>query len=203
MIEPVRRNPSTVVILAGELPDSLLNAVSRSMNVSLVRPEGDGDGLEAAAATLRRAAGISSPYVLVAADPLSAVAAEWEAMWEITGEPRGADAFELRAGEALGAWRAGQFELPDYYLVVAKDTTPDGDHPSFYLGPLRSVRPHRVTVAAAAEPAEQAAAVLTALSALRHGRWWPALGDIIAAARNFYPGALAESPEAGKPRLLT
>jgi hypothetical protein len=215
MIGAVRRNPSTVVILAGKAPEGLLSVVGRSTNVSLVRP--DGDGPEAAAAALRRAAGISSPYVLVAADPLAAVAAEWEAMWQVTAQARGSDTFELRAGEALAAWRSSQFELPDYYLVLASGLgqhqaggkeagAGDGpgepapaDHsaawqrPDFYLGPLRAVRPHRVAAVAATEPAEQTAAVLTALGSLRHGRWWPSLEEIIASARTFYPGSLAES----------
>ena len=64
--------------------------------------------------------------------------------------------------------------------------------PDFYLGPLRSVRPHRVAVVAAAEPAEQAAGVLSALGSLRHGRWWPPLEEVIDAARRFYPDSLAE-----------
>jgi len=193
IIGAVRRNPATVVVLAGQASEGLLAVVGRSMNVSLVRPEEPGDGLEAAAGALRRAAGISSPYVLVAADPLAAVAAEWRAMWEISREPRGSEAFELRAAEALAAWRAGQFELPDYYLVLAGTGE---ERPDFYLGPLRSVRPHRVAVVAAAEPAEQAAGLLSALGALRHGRWWPPLEEVIDAARRFYPGALAESGSA-------
>jgi hypothetical protein len=205
----MRRNPSTVVVLAGQAPDAMLAAVGRSMNVVLVRPEesgsgsGSGDALETAAGVLRRAAGISSPYVLVTADPLAAVAADWRAMWEIprevSGQPRGAEAFELRAAEALAAWRAKRFELPDYYLVLAEDTgpaTPEEPRPDFYLGPLRSVRPHRVAVVAAAEPAEQAAGVLSALGSLRHGRWWPPLDEVIDAARRFYPGAIAESGSA-------
>ena len=192
----MRRNPATVVILAGKVTEGLLNAVGGSMNVALVRQDDKEGGLEAAAGALRRAAGISSPYVLVAADPLAAVAAEWEAMWQVGAEPRGADAFELRAGEALSAWRANRFELPDYYLVVAEEAARDESHPDFYLGPLRSVRPHRVAAVAAAEPAERAAAVLTALGSLRHGRWWPSLEGIVATARGFYPGALAESPVA-------
>jgi hypothetical protein len=140
--------------------------------------------------------------VLVAADPLAAVEAEWRAMWEVATEPRGGDRFETRAGEALAAWRAGQFELPDYYLVLAEETAPGEQRPDFHLGPLRSVRPHRVAVVAASEPAEQAAGVLSALGSLRHGRWWPSLEEIIATARGFYPGALAESPDAGQSRLL-
>jgi hypothetical protein len=208
----VRRNPATVVVLAGHASEGLLAAIGRSMNVVLVRPEDSADGLDAATGALRRAAGISSPYVLVAADPLAAVAAEWRAMWEIpreapqkTGRPTGSEAFELRAAEALAAWRASQFELPDYYLVLAEavQAAPgDEQPPDFYLGPLRSVRPHRVAVAAAAEPAEQAAAVLTVLGSLRHGRWWPSLDEIFRTAREFYPGSLSESPGAGRARLL-
>jgi hypothetical protein len=208
----VRRNPATVVVLAGHASEGLLAAVGRSMNVVLVRPEDSADGLDAAAGALRRAAGISSPYVLVAADPLAAVAAEWRAMWEIPREApqktgrqaAGSEAFELRAAEALAAWRAGQFELPDYYLVLAEvvQAAPgDEQPPDFYLGPLRSVRPHRVAVAAAAEPAEQAAEVLTVLGSLRHGRWWPSLDEIFRTAREFYPGSLSESPGAGRARL--
>lgn len=205
----MRRNPATVVALAGHASEPLLGAVSGSMNVALIRPEDSGGELESAAAALRRVAGISSPYVLVAADPLAAVAAEWRAMWKVATEPRGGDRFEIRAGEALAAWRAGQFELPDYYLVLAEETgpgtlgTPSEQRPDFYLGPLRSVRPNRVAVVAAAEPAGQAAGVLSALGSLRHGRWWPSLEEIIATARGFYPGALAESPDAGQSRLLT
>jgi hypothetical protein len=199
----MRRNPATVVVLAGHASEPLLSAVSGSMNVALIRAENPGGGPESAAAALRRAAGISSPYVLVAADPLAAVAAEWRAMWEVAAEPHGSDRFETRAGEALAAWRASQFELPDYYLVLAAEARPgEEQHPDFYLGPLRSVRPHRVSVVAAAEPAEQATGVLNAIGSLRHGPWWPTLEEIIAAARGFYPGALAESPDAGQPKLL-
>jgi len=205
IIGAMRRNPSTVVVLAGQASEGLLAAVGRSMNVSLVQPEEAADGLEAAAGALRRAAGISSTYVLVAADPLAAVAAEWRAMWELSRGPGGSEAFELRAAEALAAWRANRFELPDYYLVLAEPADPGtgaGWHPDFYLGPVRSVRPHRVAVVAAAEPAAQAAGLLSELGSLRHGRWWPSLDEIFAAARGFYPGALAESPDAGRAALL-
>ena len=205
---PVRRNPSTVVVLAGKTSEPVLAAVERSMNVVLVRPaDENGDGVAVAAAALRRAAGISAPYVLVAADPLAAVAAEWSAMWDLSQETRGSERFELRAAEALAAWRANQFELPDYYLVLASETgagagTAEDHRPDFYLGPLRSVRPHRVVVAAAAEPAEQAAAARSELGSLRAGRWWPSLEDVFRTVRGFYPGALAESPDAGRATLL-
>jgi hypothetical protein len=179
------------------------------MNVALVRPADNED----AASTLRRAAGISSPYVLVAADPLAAVAAEWQSMWEIGDAPRGSDEFELRAGEVLVSWRAGQFELPDYYLMLAEQapagTAPASavrpgtmPRPGFHLGPLRALRPHRVAVVAASETAEQAAGILTTLGSLRHGPWWPPLPEVIDSARGFYPGSLAETPDGASVPLL-
>jgi hypothetical protein len=215
---PVRHNPSTVVVLAGQPGEQVLDAVGRSLNVVLVRPQerpagaGPGaGGIEAAAGALRRAAGISAPYVLVAADPLSAVAEAWRDMWTVTSGPRGSDEFELRAAQTLAAWRAKQFELPDYYLALAEQATPGGpaalgsevQAADFYLGPLRAVRPNRVSVAAAAEPAALAAAVLGELGSLRHGPWWPSLDEVFRTARGFYPGALAESPAAGQATLLS
>jgi hypothetical protein len=228
MIGPVRRNPSTVVVLAGQMTEPVLAAVGRSLNVVLVRPEeqpsgagttGTG-GIEAAAGALRRAAGIAAPYVLVAADPLNSAAAAWQAMWEVTAGPRGSDEFELRAAEALAAWRARRFELPDYYLVLAEEAAPHGaGGPSvteaasgsgagerradFYLGPLRAVRPNRVSVAAGASPAAQADALLSELGSLRHGPWWPSLEEVFRTARSFYPGTLAESSSAGGATLLS
>jgi hypothetical protein len=244
MIGPVRHNPSTVVVLAGRPSEQVLAAVGDSLNVVLVRP-GDGSagaegGIEAAAAALRRAGGVSAAYVLVAADPLAGLAAAWEAMWSLTAESRGSDEFELRAAEALGAWRARRFELPDYYLVLAGESAsgragaaeaggglssggaarPAGapgaggasaasgasaagePRADFYLGPLRAVRPNRVAVAAGASPAAQAGALLSELGSLPHGRWWPSLEEIVATARGFYPGTLAESPAAGSASLL-
>ena len=208
-MEPMRRNASTVVVLAGSAPGEVLAAVGQSMNVTLIRPEGSADGsadgdsgaMAQAAAALQRAGRTTSPYALVLADPLAAVAAGWEAMWDVSRQEGSAE-FELEAAKALAAWRAGQFELPDYYLVLAADTGAGagagpgpgpGEHvPDFYLGPLRSARPYRMAVVAATEPRAQALGVLQALGSLRHGPWWPALDDVIEAARGFYPDSLAE-----------
>jgi hypothetical protein len=141
----------------------------------------------------------------VAADPLGDVAAAWRKMWTISAQARGTDEFELRAAQALAAWRAKQFELPDYYLVLADSPAAGGDAlqaPDFYLGPLRAVRPSRVAVAAGSEPGAQAAAVRSELGSLPHGPWWPPLEEIFRAARGFYPGALAGSPAAQQGTLL-
>lgn len=204
------------MVLAGQPGEQVLAAVGRSLNVVLVRPEsppggpkaaGDGGaGIEAAAGALRRAAGISASYVVVTADPLSGVAEAWQAMWAITGEAHGSDEFELRAAEALASWRAKQFELPDYYLVLANEGAPDDAserRADFYLGPLRAVRPNRVSVAAGASHEAQADALLSELGSLRHGPWWPSLADIFGAARGFYPGSLGESQTAGQASLLS
>jgi hypothetical protein len=231
VIGRVRRNPSTVVVLAGRPGEQVLAAVGRSLNVVLVRPEpvparveggAEAIGIEGAAGALRRAAGISAAYVLVAADPLREVAAAWQAMWQVSAEPQRSDEFELRAAEAMGAWRAKRFELPDYYLVLADEGAAGGPEApgalsvrgapvasgagggtaDFYLGPLRAVRPNRVAVAAGPSPAAQADALLGELGSLRHGPWWPPLDEVFRTARGFYPGALAESPAAGRASLL-
>jgi hypothetical protein len=203
----MRRNSSTVVVLAGSAPGEVLAAVGRSMNVTLIRPEepadSGGDAVAAAAGALQRAGRTTSPYALVAADPLAAVAAGWRAMWDVA-QPQGPAEFEQEAAKVLAAWRAGRFELPDYYLVLAPSAGLAGlaglagpgeaaePGPDFHLGPLRSVRPHRVAVVAATEPARQAVGVLQALGSLRHGPWWPPLDEVIETARRFYPDSLAE-----------
>jgi hypothetical protein len=198
----MRRNASTVVVLPNPVPAEVLAALGRSMNVTLIRPDDtpddNGDGMEAAAGALRRAGRSASPYALVTADPLAAVAAGWQAMWDVS-RPQDPASFEQEAAQTLAAWRSGRFELPDYYLTLgspalalgASDLTDHG--PDFYLGPLRSARPHRVVFVPGAEPAQQAAGVLAALGSLRHGPWWPGLDEIIETARTFYPGRLAEA----------
>ena len=205
----MRRNASTVVVLAGPAPGEVLAALGRSMNVTLYRPERhrperhrperpavqEGDGLAAAAEALQRAGRATSPYALVPADPLAAVAASWREMWDVSRQ-EGSAAFEQEAVTALAAWRAGRFELPDYYLVLAREDT---GGPDFYLGPLRSARAHRVVLVPEQEPAQQAAGVLHALGSLRHGPWWPGLDEVIETARRFYPDSLAEGTVTGPP----
>ena len=186
----MRRNASTVVVLACPAPGEVLAALGRSMNVALIRPEEPeegADGLTAAAAALRRAGRATSPYALVPADPLAAVAVSWREMWDVAKQ-EGPAGFEQEAAKVLAAWRAGRFELPDYYLVLAREDT---EGPDFRLGPLRSARANRVVLVPEQEPAQQAAGVLHALGSLRHGPWWPGLDEVIEAARRFYPDSLA------------
>jgi hypothetical protein len=189
----MRRNASTVVVLPGPVPAEVLTAVGRSMNVTLIRPaaDADGDELEAVAGALQQAGRSTSAYALVPADPLAALAASWQAMWDVSS-PEGPTRFEAEALKALTAWRSGRFELPDYYLVLAAGPGADDQGPDFYLGPLRAARPQRVAAVAATEPAQQPAGVLHALGSLPYGPWWPGLDEVIQAARTFYPGRLAE-----------
>jgi hypothetical protein len=120
MIGSMRHESATVVVLAGEVSEGLLASLARSPNLAVVRPRAEnGDELSAAAQALAEAARRAATYVLVPADPLAAVAARWQAMWSLPAPPGAVAAFEEQAGAALAAWRARQFELPDYYLVLA------------------------------------------------------------------------------------
>ena len=217
MIGPVRRESSTVVVLVGAVAEPLLAGLARSSNVSLVRPPDDEpDSLTAAALALGQAARRRSPYVLVPADPLAGVAAEWAAMWDLTAGPGHAAAFEQQAAQALAAGRAGRFELPDYYVVLTAGAGPGdaasgagartdrgtsaGDGTGMYLGPLRAARPRRVEAvvsAADGEAAENTQRVLAALRTLRHGPWWPALDELIDSARHFFAGSLGTASQPG------
>jgi len=193
----MRRETSTVVVLAGQLTDGLLAGLARLQNVAVVRGPATGRGDKASdapaweqgAQAMREAAHRRSTYVIVPDDPLADVAQSWRAMWDVPGY--GAAEFEQQAAQVLAAWRGKQFELPDYYLVMAPASGTETG-PDLYLGPLRAVRPRRVAVAGAADGAEQAEHVLDALRVLEHGPWWPELDDLLNSAREFYAGGLTE-----------
>ena len=204
----MRRESSTVVVLTGEVAAGLLAEVGRPVNVSVARapaaeagepgaeePAAARPGWQAGALALREAARRQSAYVIVPEDPLAEVAAAWRAMWDVPGGPGGAARFEQCAAEALAAWRAKRFDLPDYYLVMAA-AAPDEAGPDLYLGPLRAARPRRVVVAGIAGRPGQTARVLDTLRSLQHGPWWPPLDELIDAARRFYAGGLAETQPA-------
>jgi len=205
----MRRESSTVVVLAGEVGGGLLAGLARSPGVSVARASTSATGgpardetrdevarpgWETGARALREAARHRSMYVIVPEDPLADLAAAWRAMWQAPAGPGGAAGFEEHAAQALAAWRDRRFELPDYYLVVAPaQGTAAG--PDLYLGPLRAVRPRRVALAATADGAAQVAGVRRALGSLGHGPWWPPLDELIDAARHFYAGGLTETQQ--------
>jgi hypothetical protein len=206
-IKPMRRESSTVVVLVGDVNDGLLAGLGRAPNVSVARaraaeaghpPAGEAAAArpawEAGAAALREAARRQSTYVIVPDDPLADVAGQWRAMWDVPGGSPGAAGFEQSATDVLAGWRGKQFDLPDYYLVVAA-IQPSG--PDLYLGPLRAARPRRVAVVGSADSmATQAARVLDTLSSLEYGPWWPPLDELLDTARRFYAGGLAETQPA-------
>jgi len=150
-------------------------------------------GWQLGALAMRQAARLRATFAIVPNDPLADVAAAWRAMWDMTAELPGAAGFEARAADALTAWRDKQFELPDYYIVVAPPPRPGGAGPDLYLGPLRAVRPRRVAVASIADGPARAALLVDALRSLEHGPWWPPLDELLDAARRFYAGGLAET----------
>ncbi|HEX2063858.1 MAG TPA: hypothetical protein VHE80_05510 [Acidimicrobiales bacterium] len=184
----MRRGSSTTIVLVGDNVDVLLQELGRSPNVSVVAA-GD-DGPEAAFAALAEAVGRTAPFVLVGRDPLSAVAEQWRRMWDRSGS---ADAFEQRADAVVAAWRAGRFELPDYYLVVADEhRVPGSPHPhELHLGVLHNRRPARVVAVAGGEAPEVAGRAIHVLRTLRSGPWWPSPDELMEDARSFYPGHLS------------
>ena len=198
-----------MVALVGDVSENLLAGVGRSGNISVARPAAETangsaspgsapsnsaapGGWETGARAMRDAARRPSMYVIVPDDPLAAVAAAWSRMWDLSAAPAGAADFEHAAAAALAAWRGGQFELPDYYLVVSPPHL-QTSAPDFYLGPLRAARSRRVGVAGIADAPGQTSLVLDGLRALEHGPWWPPLDELVAGARAFYAGGLAET----------
>jgi hypothetical protein len=211
---PVRRESSTVVALVGQVSGGLLAALAESPNVAVLSiraadraahpaEQGAPAGWEAGAEAMRVAARRRATYVVVPADPLAGVAAAWRAMWDLAAGPDAAMGFEEAAADALSAWRAKQFELPDYYLVIAPPEDA-ATGPDLYLGPVRAARPHRVAVGATAAPDDAASSggrasafsLLDTLRSLPHGPWWPPLEDLLDGARRFYAGGLAETQQA-------
>jgi hypothetical protein len=210
-----------VIALAVHVSGGLLGALAEPGNVSVIRaaereppdPEPartaepavstrtSGPSWEAGARAMREAARRRATYVVLASDPLAGVASAWREMWDVAAGSGAAAAFEERAADALAAWRGKQFELPDYYLVVAP-----AQHlatgPDLYLGPLRAARPRRVAVATTLGAADDtdgpavAASLLGTLRSLEHGPWWPPLDELLEASRRFYAGGLAETQRA-------
>lgn len=182
-----------MVVVVGEVPDPVLAALAQSPNIAVVRSparDEEPDRLTAAAHALAEAGRRPAPFVLVPADPLAGVAEAWRAMWDLAAGTPGPAAFEAQAGTALTAWRAGRFELPDYYLMLTPAAV-EGTGPDLYLGPLRAARPGRVAAVVSAEDDGQAAAqVRQALRDLPHGPWWPPLDELLATTRTFFAGSL-------------
>src|SRR5215467_9749452 len=131
----MRRESSTMVVLAGSVSEGLLAELGRSGNVSVARAPDDGqqDGAQprpawqAGVLAMREAAGRQSAYVIVPDDPLAGVAAAWRAMWDMSSGPGGAAAFEEHGAETLAAWRDnGTFVVSEVWSSRAVDRPPPG-----------------------------------------------------------------------------
>jgi hypothetical protein len=189
----MRRGSSTFVSLVGTSGRELLPFLGSVANVAGFQP--DAGGLEGAVDAFARAERASSPYVVVAADPLSELASDWQAMWS---GAKDAAAVEVAAGRALAEWRHRRFELPDYYLVLTEPSAElEGDRPAdFHLDFLKSQRSARVVgVVPAGEVRASVHRVLVALSRLPQGPWWPSLERLVDSSRTFFPGRLAAGAE--------
>jgi hypothetical protein len=160
----MRRESSTVVALVGTgtvgpEAEPLLAELGRSVNISVVRPPVQtADPVESAALALSQTGRRASPFALVPADPLAGVATQWRAMWDVShATPAGAVLFEEQVAHALAAWRAGRFELPDYYLVLTGivRASPAGSPPAG-SAPAGTIRGGTIP-GASAPPARQTA----------------------------------------------
>jgi hypothetical protein len=172
MMRLMRRESSTVIVLAGGPDEALLSALSQSPNVSVARAPAPGPAAagqppavrpawESGALALREAARRRSTYVIVPDDPLADIAAAWRAMWGAPGGPDAVTGFELAAGAVLAAWQDKRFELPDYYLVLAPAPgSPAGPGsraaPRTAAGPAVPAGPAAIPAGPAAGPAGSA-----------------------------------------------
>jgi hypothetical protein len=178
----MRKGSSTVVAVVGRVPEALLDLVGRAPNVAALKAEGE--GFEEAANALARAEGVAAPYV-VTVDPFAEVAEHWTAIWT---PGSGDHSFETVAGRLATEWRAGRFQLPDYYIVAAGDELHEAD---WHLGFLKSQRPARVVLVPLVEPeGELALRVLSAIEGLPQGPWWPGVDRLMDAARDYFPGTI-------------
>ena len=213
MIGQVRRNPSTVVVLAGRPGEQVLAAVSRSLNVVLVRPEPPPParrrGRRGRGRRRRCGGPRASPRRTCSSPPTRSARSPTPGRRCGRSPPRRREATSSSSGRPR-RWPPGG---------------PGGSScpTTTWCSPRR---PHRAATtrrraagrllpgAAARGPAQpgvgrgrglaaaQADALLSELGSLRHGPWWPSLDEVFRTARGFYPGALAESAAAGQASLL-
>jgi len=119
------------------------------------------------------------------------VAAAWARLFDGTGM---VGELEVARAAVVQRWRAGAFDLPDFYVLL----DPDGWDPTvrhWYLGVLTGAAPSRVI------PVRGTDEVPAALRRLPAGRWWPELGRLLEGVERQVPDALV-TPEAVAPALL-
>jgi hypothetical protein len=134
--------------------------------------------MERAAEALRAAAATKTPFVVSDADPLMVVSRAWERFFD--GQAPAGE-LEVAVADAIGRWRAGDVELPDYYLVVEPEELPPTLR-HWYLGVLSRHAPTRVVPAAGSVEA-----IGAAVARLRAGRWWPELPQLLSSLESLAP----------------
>ena len=192
----MQRIATTVIGLVGAPDDdrrrALAAALGEGANVRAVSPDPDAVALDRAVSAWREAARAHVPFVVHDADPLAEVAAAWVERWDDAGD---IGRMEVAVLAVLQRWRAGNLQLPDYYLVVGADLLPvTARH--WYLGVLATVAPHRVVVVDD-DPEDLARAVRN----LRAGRWWPDLPALLDGLERRVPDSFEIGPS-DEPALL-
>ncbi|HZD64603.1 MAG TPA: hypothetical protein VE152_00735 [Acidimicrobiales bacterium] len=172
----MQRVSTTVVAVIGGSP-AALDALGGAANVAVAATPPDLVGMEGAVWAWRRATATSRAYFVHDADPLGRVADTWVRRFD-QEEPPGA--LEVAVTEALRRWRAGDVELPDYYLLVDPEPWP-GTWRHWFLGVLAGAAPARVVVV---PDARDLAGPLTRLAT---GPWWPGLDRLLAGIDQVVP----------------
>ncbi len=149
---------STTVVVVGPGSTTVLDDLDRLPNV---RAASLAETPDEFAKEFVSAAGTS--YVLHDRDPLGHVASAWV---EFFDDRVTFDTLELEVDVAREAFRRGEAELPDYYVVLEPETL-HGTWKHWWLGVLPDASPRRVL------PAADAASVRRLLKALPTGRLWP------------------------------
>ena len=167
----MQRLRTTVLAVVGAGADAVAHELDAGSNVRRVPGSGD---VVAAWAEVRRSA---RTYTVLTDDPLGAVAAAWEALYDGTGA---VGELEVAVARVVGQVRAGTVDLPDAYLVT--------DDRRFHLSALSPQAPSRVV------PVGDDA--VAAVRGWRAGRWWPSIEVLLDAVERRLPDRLV-TPEDG------
>jgi hypothetical protein len=171
----VQKVRTTVVAVIGASRDALARA-GDAANVRAAQLDPNRPALDRAVEAWDLAARSTVPYFLHDADPLASVEGAWARRFD-AGSPPGE--LEVAVSETVGRWRAGSLELPDYYVLVDPEGW-DQTRRHWYLGVLVGAAPRRVT---SVDPVE----LVTALSHLPPGPWWPELDQLLAGIEHVVP----------------
>lgn len=187
----MQRSSATVVALVGGGTAELLGGLGRAGGVRAVSVDPALEPIERAVAAQRGTTGAGAPLAVHDADPLAAVVAAWARLFDGTGA---VGELEVARVAVVQRWRAGAFDLPDFYVLLDPDEW-DPTLRHWYLGVLAGAAPSRVL------PVRGGEEVPAALRRLPAGRWWPELGRLLDGVERQVPDALV-TPEPDAPALL-